>query len=123
MKASETTLNQDCVAVLDSTANDSVKRPTAAAAVADRVAGVLLDATLAALGEGAFQTHGYSYGIAYAAITVGDRLVIADTAGRLRKAVFASDAGADLVGVAQESVTTQGSRFVLLLTPGQVICS
>ena len=122
MTAAETTLNQDCVAVLGSAA-DHVKRPTAAAAVADRVAGVLLDASHEAGVTAAYQTHGYSYGIAYAAISIGDRLVVADVAGRLRKEVEASDHGADRVGVAQEAVTTQGSRFVLLLTPSQTVCS
>ena len=123
MKTGETTLNQDCVAILNTAAAGQCKRPTGSAQTTDRVVGVLKDLTHAAGATQQYQSEGICLVAIAAAVSIGDRLVIADVAGQVRKMVEAADAGADIVGVAQTANTTAGSKVYVQLTPNQIVHS
>jgi len=106
LTAAETTMSQYRVAVLDTTAAGYVINP--AAANASNIAGVLQDSTLAAEDTGNFAVMGISYVVAFAAIAVGDVLVVGDTAGRVKsKAAGATAQGLGVVGIALGSATAQ----------------
>ncbi len=121
MKASETTMTINRVAALDTATAGQCKRP--AATTADVLAGVLREASLAEGEIGKFQTDGRAKVEVYAAVSIGDRLVVADETGRVRKAVNPTDAGLPIVGIALTAATTQGSTVYCRLTLGTLLHS
>jgi len=114
MKAEETTLNQHCVAVLDTATEGQCTRP--ADALAANIAGVLRDDELAAERTGYFQVAGAAKVKISAAVTIGDLLVIADVQGRVRPFVpGVDDSGTGYVGQALSAATTANSLVVCQL--------
>lgn len=115
MKAGETTLNQYCVAVLDTDTEGQVKR--AAGANAGNIAGVLRDSSLAAEAVGNFQVAGIAKVKIASTVAIGDMLVIADAAGRVApKGSGAHTSGTGIVGRAISAGTSANTLVKCVLT-------
>jgi len=122
MKAAETTLNQYCVAVLDTATKKQVTRP--AGANAGKIAGVLRDKTHAAGTEALYQVGGFAKVKIASAVSIGDVLVVADTSGRVAaKGTGAHASGTGIVGIAQEAATSANSIITCLLRIGDEFSS
>ena len=120
MKAEETTLNKNCFAVMNTAAEGQCKRPTDTAATTDRPVGVLEDATHAAGDVATYRDAGIVYAKIAAACAIGDKLVIADTAGRVTPLVPATHtSGCPIVGRCLETGTTANNVVAILLTPDE----
>jgi len=109
MKAGETTLNQHCVACLDTATEGQVIRP--AAANAKKIAGVLRDSSCAAGEPRCFAVAGITTCIAAGAIAIGDKLVVAGVTGK----VTPISGTQDIVGEALSATTADGDHVTVLL--------
>jgi len=108
------TISQYRVAILDTTTEGQVKLPSGANSV-EKIAGVT-EADISATRAGSLVIAGIAYCTAAAAISIGDVLVIADTAGRVRpKASGATAQGLAIVGVALGTATTSGDQLPVML--------
>jgi hypothetical protein len=109
MKASETTLNQYCVAVLDIATEGQCKR--AAGASAGNIAGVLQDSTHVAETDARYRVEGISYVAIASAVAIGDILIVANAAGQVEaKGAGAHSSGVGIVGRALSAATSAGSQ-------------
>ena len=119
MKASETTLGEHAVAVMDTGTEAQCKRPTGDGETADIPVGVLMDSEHAAGNLAAYQNAGFARVTASAAIDIGDRVVISAVTGTVRTFDITSDSsGIWFVGVAQESADSSGDVILIWLTIG-----
>jgi len=115
LKAGETSLNQHCVAVLDTATEGQVTRP--AGANAGNIAGVLRDTVLAAEETGNFQVAGIAKVKVAEAVSVGDMLIVADAEGRVKpKGTGAHSSGIGIVGRAISPATQANSLVKVILT-------
>jgi hypothetical protein len=104
--------------VVQGAANNSIKMP--GAAKAPQIIGVA-DNAIASAATGRILTAGIVECIAAAAITRGDRVCIHGTTGKVRTYVQTTDAGAEIVGTALASVTTDLDTVPVLLSGRGVI--
>ena len=106
----EVTMNLFCVAVL-ATIEGEVKRPVATKA--DKIFGILQKKTLAAGENAPFAVNGKSYVTIASAVSIGQQLVIADVAGRVRaKDTSAGDMELPVLGTAESGANNAGSQIV-----------
>ena len=114
MKDAETTLEQYCVAVLDTATEGNVQR--AAGASAGNIAGVLRDSTHEAGKYASYQVAGLAKIQISEAVSIGDMLIVANAAGQVKpKGVGAHASGVGIVGRAWSANTTAGSRVKVFL--------
>ena len=114
LKSGETTMQQNCVAVLDTTEGKVV---TPSGAGAGGIAGVLRDTELEAGEYGTFQVAGIAKVRIAEAVSTGDMLIVADTQGRVKpKGEGAHSSGVGLVGRAISGASTQDSLVKCILT-------
>ena len=115
LKSGETTLNQNCIAVLDTTEEGTVMN--AGSAGAGNIAGVLRDTSLEAGKHGTFQVAGIAKLKAAEAISIGDMLIVADIQGRVKpKGAGVHTSGAGIVGRAISAAISQDSLVKCILT-------
>jgi hypothetical protein len=105
--------------VFSTSADDTVLLPAAVPlTTAGTFAGLAKFATTATGQEVEVVINGVWPGIASAAITRGQPVVVADTSGRLRAFDPTLDSGTLIVGYAQEAAGALGDRFAVLIVPG-----
>jgi len=119
LKAGETAMGQNCVAVLDTDDEGVVKRPGGEGA--GNIAGVLRDKELEAGRAGCFQVAGIAKVVAASQVRVGDTLIVADAEGRVKpKGDGPHASGAGIVGRALSATSIPGSVVkCLLCIPGE----
>ena len=114
LKAAETTVSQYCVSVLDTATEGQVTNPSAAHV--GNIAGVLRDSSLEAGYYGCYQVAGIAKVKIASAVSIGDVLVIADTAGKVEaKGTGAHTSGEGIVGRAITAGTTSGDIVKCIL--------